>query len=200
MTRRRRPNAEWVSLVLNPSFLTGIFFVVLAWHFEPSGRARWVAAGVAASFATLVPIAALFVLVAAGRLSDVEMRQREERGAVYLTCLISYVLGTLLLVAVGTSWPIWGFMALHVPNTLVVMLLNRRWKVSVHTTVISGLCAAGVIFFGPVAWPALGLLVLAAWARWASGAHTVRELVSGALLGAVSVPLGLAGLRLLVGT
>jgi len=161
--------------------------------------ARLRAAGTAVTFATLVPIASLFALVATGKLSDVEMRMRSERNVVYGVCLTSYAVGALLLVAIGSSWPLWGFMALHVPNTIVLSLLNCRWKVSLHTTIIAGLCAAGIAFFGHEAVPALLLLPLAAWGRWAAGAHSRRELLTGAVLGAVSAPAGIALLRFLAG-
>ena len=134
MTHRPRTTAELVSLALNPSLLTGVFFVMLACQFEPTTASRLCAAGTAVTFATLVPIASLFALVATGRLSDVEMRIRSERDVVYRVCLASYALGALLLVAIGSSWQVWGFMALHVPNTAVLSLLNRRWKVSIHAT------------------------------------------------------------------
>ena len=199
MTRGPRSPADLVSLALNPSLLTGVFFVVLAGRFETTTAARLMIAATAATFATLVPIASLFALVAAGRLSDVEMRIRQERDVVFGVCLASYALGALTLVVLGASWPVWGFMALHVPNTLVLSLLNRRWKVSIHTTVIAGLGATAIFFMGWEAAPALVLLPLAAWGRWAAGAHSPLELAAGALFGSVTVSLGLALLRLAAG-
>jgi hypothetical protein len=195
-----RTPADRVSLALNPSLLTGAFFLMLAWRFEPTTITRLRAGGTAFAFATLVPIASLFALVAAGRLSDVEMRIRSERNVVYGICLASYALGALLLLAIGSSWPLWGFMALQVPVTAMLAVLNHRWKVSIHATAIAGLCAAGVMFFGRWAAPALLLLPLAAWGRWAAGAHSGRELLTGAALGAASAPAGIALLRFLVGS
>jgi hypothetical protein len=188
-----------VSLLLNPSLLTGIFFMILSWRYEQAPEERLRAASIAVTFATLLPIGSLFALVKVGKLSDVEMRHRDERHTAYNVCLISYALGTVLLMAFGSSWPVWGFMALHVPNTIVLSVLNRRWKVSIHTTVIAGLCAAGIVFFGWTAVPALLLLLAAAWARWAAGAHSSRELLLGVALGAVASTTGLILLRSLVG-
>lgn len=198
MTRRPRTAAELVSLALNPSLLTGVFFMVLAWRFEPTTAARLRVAATAVTFATLVPIASLYALVAMGQLSDVEMRIRSERHVVYGVCLMSYALGAVLLVTMRSSWQVWGFMALHVPNAIILSLLNRRWKISIHATAIAGLCAAGMVFFGREAAPALLLLPVAAWGRWAAGAHSTRELLTGAVLGTVSAPAGIALLRFLV--
>lgn len=199
MTRPPSRAARIVSLLLNPSLLTGIFFVMLSWRFEPTTAERLRASGIAVTFATLLPVASLFALVKAGKLSDVEMRLRDERHTVYNVCLASYALGAVLLVLGRSSWPVWGFMALHVPNTLVLSVLNRRWKISIHTTVIAGLCAAGIVFFGWGAAPALLLLPVAAWGRWAAGAHSRRELLGGVALGMVASTAGIMLLRHIVG-
>ena len=199
MTHHVRARARVVSLALNPAVLTGVFFVILAWQFEPTTTAALWASGIAVTFVTVMPIASLFALVALGKLTDVEMRIRSERDVVYGVCLVSYVVGTVLLIVIGASWQVWGFMALHVPNTIIMSLLNRRWKVSIHAATIAGVCAAALVFFGSAAAPALLLLPIAAWGRWAAGAHSKTELITGAAFGMISAPAGIAFLRFLVG-
>lgn len=195
MKTRRESIGSALSLLLNPSFIAGLFFVVLAARFEPTTTAAVVAASIAVVFSVVIPIASLVLLVRIGRLSTVEMRVRSERGPVYLICAVSYAAAAALLLAAGASWPIWGCMALHVPNTLILMWLNRRWKVSIHTTTISGVCVAGLMFFGPTALPLGVVLGGAAWARWAAGAHTPAELARGVVLGSVMTAGGLAFLQ-----
>jgi uncharacterized protein (DUF983 family) len=199
MTQQGRSKAGMVSLALNPAVLTGVFVIILAWQFEPTTTATLWASVIAVTFVTLVPIASLFALVKLGKLTDVEMRVRSERDVVYGVCLVSYVVGAALLVAIEASWQVWGFMALHVPNTIIISLLNRRWKVSIHAATIAGVCAAAIVFFGTAAAPALLLLPIAAWGRWAAGAHSKRELLAGAALGTISAPAGIAFIRFMVG-
>jgi hypothetical protein len=197
--KRRLRAADIVSLSLNPSALTGIFFIMLAATFEPPGRRRVSMAAIAFLFATLVPLATLFLLQARGRLSDIEMRLRTERALVYLWCVASYAVGAVLLFALRSAWPLWGFMALHVPNTLLLVALNRRWKISIHATVLVGLWTAALLFYGQRAVPAGALIPLAMWGRWAAGAHTIPELIGGAALGGTVTMAGITALRNLVG-
>lgn len=187
-----------VSLALNPSALMGAFLVVTAFTREPAAARRLPDAAIGFASATLVPIGALFLLRARGLLSDVEMRVREERERVYAISATSYAAGTAALLLLGAAWPIWGLLALHVPATAILVLINRRSKVSIHAAVIAGLCAAAVVLYGPRAAPLLILVPIAAWARWASGAHTVRELVTGALVGAIWTSAGMSALRALL--
>jgi hypothetical protein len=177
-----RRAANVVSLALNPSVLTGVFFGVLAAGFALPGR-RLDLFIACLLFATVLPVGSLFVLHALGHLSDIEMRVRTERGLVYLVCLASYLAGTVVLVLMRAPWQLWGMMSLHLPTTAMLALLTRTSKVSVHTMVIAGICGAAVVFFGPSALPGLALLPIAAWARWAAGAHSIAELVTGATLG-----------------
>ena len=191
--------SDIVSLLLNPSLMTGVFFCVLAARYEPPGTALWALDAIAVVFAGLLPVGLIFVLMARGRLSDAEMSVRSERERNFLFCAICYAAGTAMLLAAGAPWPLWGLMALHVPNTLVLVAANRRLKVSIHTMVLTSLCVAAVLFFGPRAAP-LGLLVfVSAWARWDAGNHTPAELAWGVAIGGVMTPLEIWGLRTALG-
>jgi len=194
MSRRPPRTSDIISLLLNPSLLTGGFFLMLVRRFEPSGR-RWLVGSIALVFTVVVPLASLFVLKALGRLSDVEMRIRSERTTVYLSCAVSYAVGLALYVHLGAAWPLTSVMALLLSTALVLALLNQWWKVSIHTTTLAGLATVGMALFGGAALPFVLLVLVAAWARWAAGAHTPGELVSGIALGACSAAAGLLATR-----
>jgi len=196
---RIRPGmiADVASLVLNPSLWTGVLFVALTLRFEDGSVA---VASVSVLFSTVLPILTLFALVALGTLDTVEMRVRSQRLQVYAICLLEYVAGAFVLFEMGTGWQLWGLMAMFVPNTAVMALLTLRWKVSIHTSVMAGLCVAAIWFFG---WPAaVWLLILppTAWARWAAGAHSTGQLAAGLVYGATSSALGLSVLHVLFAT
>jgi hypothetical protein len=198
MSRRSRRVSHIVSLLLNPSLWTGGFFLVLVNRFEPAGPRRWLTGSIAVLFTLLMPLGVLFVLQAKGRVSDIEMRIRAERTPVYLWCAASYALGLGLFVELGTAWPLTALMALLLPSALVLTLLNRWWKVSIHAATLAGLSALGIALFGPVALPFALVVPLAVWARWAAGAHTPHELLAGVVVGAGSAVLGLEAALALV--
>lgn len=191
--------ADGVSLALNPSLWGGAFVAFLALRFEPAGVGRWGAAVVGFLSVAVVPLATLFAMRAKGWLSDVEMRDRSERGSVYLACAASYIFGALLLFRMEATWPVWGLVALHAPEALVLAALNQRWKVSIHTTGLAGLTAAGLVLFGTPAVPLVVAPATGAWARWTARAHTVAQLSWGAAIGFVLTGGGLLGLCLLEG-
>jgi hypothetical protein len=116
-------------------------------------------------FTTIIPVSLLFILRARGWLSDLEMSVASERERDYLLCAAGYGIGAGLLGVLGASWPIWGLLGLHVPNTLALVIFNRRLKVSIHTMVLTSLAVAGVMFFGKTAAPLALAVPVSAWAR-----------------------------------
>lgn len=175
--------SDLVSAVLNPSVLTGIFFCLLAARYEPPGTRRITHDVIGVAFTAVIPVGMLFLLKAKGQLSDLEMRVRSERSLVYRIGMAGYALGAALLWITHAPWPLWGLLALHVPNTLVLILANRGLKVSIHAMVLTGLSVAAVMLLGRGWFPAALLVPAAAWARWDAGNHTVEELVWGVLIG-----------------
>jgi hypothetical protein len=187
--------SDLISIVLNPSVLTGVFFCLLAARCEPPSTGRIVHDVLGVVFTVAVPVGLLFLLKAFGLLSDVEMRIRSERSRNYALCAAGYGLGAGLLFITGAPWPLWGLLALHVPNTLVLILVNRKLKVSIHTMVLTSLWVAALMFLGG-SWAPAGLLVpVAAWARWDAGNHSVAELISGVLVGGLLTPIEIFALR-----
>lgn len=190
-------SAKVVSLMANPSLWAGGFVVFLALYFEPSNLGRLGAASVGFASLSAVPIALLFVFKRAGLLSDIEMTKRPERGIVYGAAIGSYTIGALLLFLADAPWPVWGIVAVHVPASLILAVLNRWWKVSIHSAGLAGILAAALMLFGAAAWPLAFVVVIGAWARWAAGAHTVAELAMGAIVGATLTATGLHAAYLL---
>jgi hypothetical protein len=187
--------SDVVSAFLNPSVLTGVFFCLLAARREPPGASRVVHSILGVAFTAAIPVGLLFLLKALGRLSDVEMRTRSERSLDYGLCAAGYAIGAGLLWITGAPWPLWGLLALHVPNTLVLIIFNRKLKVSIHTMVLTSLSVAALMFLGG-AWAPVGLLVpAAAWARWDAGNHSVKELLWGILIGGLLTPIEIIALQ-----
>ena len=191
--------SDLVSLVLNPSALTGVFFCLLAARIEPPGARLILHDLLGVAFTAVIPVMTLFWLKSTGRLSDVEMRVRSERSLVFGIGIATYGLGTALLWVTDAAWPLWGLLALHVMNTLVLIGANRRLKVSVHTMVLTSLAAAALLFLGKAWLPAVLLVPAAAWARWDAGNHSIRELVWGVLIGGVMTPIEILALRAVFG-
>ncbi|GAB5535523.1 MAG: hypothetical protein Rubg2KO_17720 [Rubricoccaceae bacterium] len=205
--RRGYRVANAVSYVLNPLVLPPVAFALLDAHFGARGlEVLWTFA-VSAVFFCLVPLFYILGLVRRGRAESLEVRQRESRLGPFLVSLVSYAIGAVLLglTVDGPARPlILAFAAIYPINTVVLLLINTRWKISLH---MSGLAAfVGVLLFAALTvWrdlpdgleaaltlatvaPLVLLLPLLMWARVRVGAHTTGQVIAGTAFGLV-VPL-----------
>lgn len=193
--------ARAVSYVLNPLVFPAIGFPLLDAHFGAPWPEVVRTLGVSAVFFCFVPLGYILVLVRAGRAESLEVRDRAARLRPMLLGVASYAVGALVLwqTVGGAAQPvIVTFSALFPLNTAGLLLITRRWKISLHVAGLAGLVA--VLGFAALAsWPTLppggGLLTpahvaavaalvpLLMWARVHSRAHTTAQVVAGAAYG-----------------
>jgi|GEM_PF-204564 len=195
--------ANALSYVINPLVLPPIGFGVILWHFgAPAAEVAWVVA-VALVFFCAIPLGYLVWLVRRGGAESIEIRQREERLRPFLAGIASYAVGVAVLAATGqTALPLLIALALLFPlNTALVLLVNLRFKISIHMTGLAGfvsilLFAALLVSDGlppregsalrvATVAPLLALIPLLMWARVRVGAHTPAEVAAGAAFGLV---------------
>lgn len=138
--------------------------------------------------ALLFGVVGPILLVAALRLfkivSDIHIGRQNQRTLPFLMCIFSFAAGTLVM------WYIFGWNILaallgcYTVNTLLVMLINLKWKISVHATGLGGPIAA---FCLAVSWAVLpvmlALLALVCWARLYLRAHSLGQVLAGSVLG-----------------
>ncbi|MEO0559257.1 MAG: hypothetical protein AAF170_13855 [Bacteroidota bacterium] len=199
--------ANAVSYILNPLVLPPVAFALLDAHFGAPGLGVLWTFTVSAVFFCFVPLFYILGLVRRGRAESLEVRRRERRVGPFLVSLGSYAIGAILLGLTidGPARPlILAFASIYPINTVVLMLINTRWKISLH---MSGLAAfVGVLLFAALTvWrdlpngvegaltlatvgPLVLLLPLLMWARVRVGAHTIGQVIAGTAFGLV-VPL-----------
>ena len=198
--------ADALSYLLNPLVFPPIAFALISWHLgAPGGEVAWVL-GASLVFFCVVPLLYVLGMVRAGRAESLEVRDRSARARPLVVGIVSYVLGIVLLGATTTTGTaaLVSYAALYPANTILVVLITLRWKISIHMIGL-GAFVAGLLFAALTAWqglpddweaaltlastaPLLLLLPVLMWARVRAKAHTVGQVVAGAAFG-LFVPL-----------
>jgi membrane-associated phospholipid phosphatase len=118
---------------------------------------------------------------------------REQRLNPLLVGALSYGLGFVALYLLDAPPLVQGLMFCYATNTLLVVLITRWWKVSVHTTAAGGPLVPFIFQFGLLAAPFLILVPLVGWSRVVLERHTLAQVLVGACIGlgltAVQLPL-----------
>lgn len=195
--------ANVLSYVFNPLVLPPVGFGLILWHFGAPGREiAWIVA-VSLVFFCLVPLAFVIRMIRRGEAESLEVRHQERRLKPFLVGMASYATGMLVMALTGTTAvPFLVALALLYPlNTAVIVLINLRWKISVHMTSLAGFVSI-LLFVSMTVWrtlppaaeavltvvtvaPLLVLLPLLMWARVRVEAHSPGQVVAGALFGLI---------------
>ncbi|WP_241521704.1 phosphatidic acid phosphatase [Arthrobacter pityocampae] len=185
-TRRSRAHriAAAISELCAPAVLVTLFLVATA-----IGAAGWpggaLQAGVAATFTTVLPLAAVLVLVRAGRLTDHHISERRQRAPVLAGTLLSIGVGLCILALLDAPWALVAAVWCTVAGVALVLVVNLWWKLSAHSAVAVFVTCGAVTIAGPAALLLLPMPVAVGWSRVRLGAHTAGQVAAGFLVGGV---------------
>ncbi len=133
-------------------------------------------------FASILPIA--IILFWAKRLNtDFDISNRQDRYAPLVIGIISYFIGFLICLAVNADNFLTLLLLCYSVNTGVVLIITSKWKISVHTTGISGPIAALILLLGPVGAVIGVIYPLVIWSRVLLKKHTLSQAICGGVQG-----------------
>ncbi len=179
---RSRSVARWISHVASPPLLAAGSSVMTATYM--TGNAAWLWALFSIGFSILLPSVCIVFMMRRGKVTDFDIFVREQRFWPYLigiSCTLVTWLVMLLASAPHLFLVLTGAVA---GQSIVLFLVNLRWKISVHAT--------GTACFAILSWQLLGswgatfllAIPLVAWSRVLLGRHTTGQVVAGSALGA----------------
>jgi len=187
--------ASFISNTLHPIVLPVLtYWAVLFLGYENLEN-RYLYLFVAFLICTVTPAIVVIFLLKRGKINDYDISHRERRTVPFLIGIVVYLIGALIIEALGAPRIASAFMICYALNTFFVMLITFVWKISVHVTSLGGPIAALYVVFGSPMLMLLILLPLLMWSRVTLKAHTPMQTVAGAALGFF---LTLIELRLLI--
>lgn len=175
--------ARIVSTLFVPPSFTLLLFSFLAFYLEHDLSKSLGVLGVTLSFGFFFQIAMFVYFWKKGKVTDLDASVKDERTIPYFVAIGIYSLGLLVLMIMHVHPVISAFWFCYISNTLIVIFINRHWKISAHLLGISGPLAALTYAVGFSAFYFLTLLLLLAWARLKLKCHTPAQLIAGAFFG-----------------
>jgi membrane-associated phospholipid phosphatase len=182
--------AQAISAIFHPLILPAIAFTLLVIADpNPNVLHKLIVEVVAIVFSVVLVPAYIFFLKHKGVVDSADITIREQRINPLTMGAVSYFIGFLLLKLAGASNLIQGLMFCYATNTLLVLLITNWWKVSVHTTAMSGPLVVLAYQFGNVVFPFFGLIPLVGASRLILKRHTVAQVLVGAAIGVLMTAL-----------
>jgi hypothetical protein len=112
---------------------------------------------------------------------DLYVSKREARTPFYLIAITSYSLAAIIFFATNTS--IMFLLALgYVVVSVILLVVNLFWKVSIHCAGVTGPIFALFFVFGTKALPLSVIILLVCWSRIKLKNHTIAQTFVGTLI------------------
>ncbi|ARM76719.1 hypothetical protein [Acidianus manzaensis] len=168
--------SRYLSIIFHPSVSTFIGFLILI-----LGKGyRLYDLIVLTFFFSIYPFLVTLVLKKMGKLSDLLIRRREERFLPILLSLIGYILGIILALPINLI----SYIAIsYVINTVIILGITTKCKISIHVATITGMVVAIIMVFSDIIFlPLLSLPIIVGWARIKEKAHTLKQVIMGGIL------------------
>lgn len=177
--------ARWVTEALAPPPLAVVTLLLVAWHTSHTvgDTLKWAAVG--SVLAALLPFLHLLRKVRRGTVTDRHVRVRAQRPAVIVAFALGATTALVALARLGAPSEMIAVLGAGVAGSAVALAITLVWQISIHVGVVAGIITVFVLLLGPVALALVPLVPLVGWARVELHAHTVAQVVGGALTGSV---------------
>lgn len=133
-------------------------------------------------FASILPMA-IIVFWAKKLNTDSDISNRQDRYTPLVVGIISYFIGFLTSIMLNVDHFLTILLLCYSINTGVVLLITSKWKISVHTTGLSGPVGALILLLGPIG-AVFGIIYpLLIWSRVTLKKHTMAQAICGGVQG-----------------
>jgi len=178
-------SASVISLIFNPAVTAAFTFLILLYPLQ-SIQTFLMLMATCVTFGTMVPLVMMLQLTKTGVISDFNVSERKERTKPFVGAAASYLAGGGVLLFMKAPTIIIALMLCYAGNTIIMLLITFRWKISIHASGVAGPTTALVYSVGT--WTAVFfiLLIPVGWARMRLKAHTPWQILAGALVTAIA--------------
>ncbi|MDI6644017.1 MAG: PAP2 family protein [Methanobacteriaceae archaeon] len=173
--------AEWISLVANAPLVAIPIFVLINYVLLDGSDFIFFSI-VSVFFAAILPSIISIIWIYHKKV-EMDMPNKSDRIYPLLTVILSYIIGTIVLYVLKAPAIVTVLMFCYLFNTVIVLLINFFWKISIHVMGVSGPAPALIYVFG--FWGIIFVLVIpmVMWSRFYLKRHTFNQVLVGALLG-----------------
>lgn len=179
--------AEAVSTITNPPIICIPLFliicVVLSFEDGVFNMSKFIVLElISLVFASILPMA-IIVFWAKKLNTDKDISNRQDRFTPLIVGVVSYFIGFAISFMMNVDRFLTLLLLCYCVNTFIVMLITTRWKISVHTTGLSGPVGALILLLGPVGAMFGILYPILIWSRVLLEKHTLAQAICGAVQG-----------------
>lgn len=175
--------ARFISTLCVPPSFTIVIFSWLAVTLEHELWQKLLVIGVALTFGFAFQIVMFFYFRNKGMIADMDASVKEERTLPFFVAVLIYTLGLIVLFLAKADPVIISFWFCYISNTLIVIGINKYWKISAHALGAAGPFGVVMYMTGTLGLLFLIIIFIIGWARIKLKMHTLAQVIAGAVVG-----------------
>ena len=176
-------SAKIISIINNPPIICIPLFLIISAVLARGDVGKFITLEmISIVFASVIPMA---IILGWAKIlgTDNDISNRTDRFAPLIVGIISYFIGFLVSLYLKVDIFMSILLLCYTINTFIVMLITTRWKISIHTTGLSGPVGALILLLGPLG-AIFGLLFpVLIWSRVYLKKHTMAQAIAGGVQG-----------------
>lgn len=177
--------ARIISTLFVPPSLTVLIFTYFAFALEEQFYKSAIVFSVALFFGFILPVIMFFYMRKHKMIADSDATIKEQRTTPFFIAILMYLAGLFVLVYAGTNIITISFWFCYISNTLIVISINKFWKISAHALGVAGPLGAITYALGWSGFLFVILLILVGWSRLKLKVHTPAQVIAGSIMGFV---------------
>lgn len=178
--------ARVISTLFVPPSFPLILFTLFAFKFETDPHKILLLILVTISFSFSFPIILFIILRKKGKIVNSDATVKEERTFPFIISTLFYIIGILILIKTHINIVSIAFWFCYISNTIIIIIINKYWKISAHMLGAAGPFAALCFVYGLSALPFILILFMIGWSRIYLKCHNIYQVLAGSLLGFIS--------------
>ncbi|VAX23476.1 hypothetical protein MNBD_IGNAVI01-304 [hydrothermal vent metagenome] len=175
--------AKIISYVFTPPLNLLLIFIYLAFNVYDNSSMQIETISIAAIFGFILPLSVFFYLRAKEKIVDNDATVSSERTTPYMIGIGLSVLGAMFSMVYELHPFIVALWLSYVITSVLLVLINIKWKISAHAIGVAIPFAVLVFILGDTAYYFIIIPIVVSWARVYQNLHDVYQVTAGLLLG-----------------
>lgn len=179
-----RRSAHLISIIFNPvSVSTIVFPILIVTDGGVTSQDKALFLAIVILVTSIVPLTHVAFLMRRGKVDSFDVDARVKRLGPLAVGVAGYLAAFAGLSILQAPAIVRGLMFCYAVNTLLVLIITRWWKVSIHATGISGPLVALSYNFGMTAAPLYVLIPIVGGSRIILKKHSFAQVAAGVAIG-----------------
>ena len=175
-----------LSYILHPMVVSSFTFWFIIYKTGLSLENRGFIFFLSFFFSTALPIITVLTFIKMKMVKDLDASNRSERLLPMALGALFFLAGFIILRELDSPKIIQGVMFCGIINTIIVWLITKYWKISIHTVSMT----SGIVIFWILGYEYIILmsiiLILTVFSRLITNSHTLSQTIVGAFIGLAS--------------